>query len=206
MRNRSENQITLVIIRHGETKSNREHRYLGKTDELLSEEGKEELTEQGKLGAYPSVDILFTSPMKRCIQTADILYPGVSAVPVEEWTEMDFGAFEGKNYFELRGDERYQTWIDSNGMLPFPGGESREDFILRCEKGFCRIQREVAKREGKEEIERIGLVVHGGTIMALMSRYRGGEYFDYQVGNGRGYICMVKDFEGKPEITEVKKI
>ena len=37
----------------------------------------------------------------------------------------------------------------------------------------------------------IGIVVHGGTIMSLMHAYAGGEYFDYQVKNGRGYICTL---------------
>ena len=52
---------------------------------------------------------------------------------------MDFGVFEGKNYLELQGDKRYQEWIDSNGTLPFPEGESREEFISRCDKGFRRM-------------------------------------------------------------------
>ena len=39
MWNRSENQIKLVMIRHGATPSNKEHRYLGRTDEGLSIEG-----------------------------------------------------------------------------------------------------------------------------------------------------------------------
>ena len=52
---------------------------------------------------------------------------------------MDFGEFEGKNYIELQKDPNYQAWIDSNGTLPFPGGESREAFIKRCEQGFYRM-------------------------------------------------------------------
>ena len=97
MWDRSENQITLVLIRHGATKSNIEHRYLGKTDELLSKEGERQLVEYKKLHLYPNIDFLFTSPMKRCIQTANILYPELQPVQMKEWEEMDFGAFEGKN-------------------------------------------------------------------------------------------------------------
>jgi len=54
---------------------------------------------------------------------------------VPEWTEMDFGAFEGHNYQELSGDPAYQRWIDSGGTLPFPEGESREEFIRRSVAG-----------------------------------------------------------------------
>lgn len=200
MRNSSENQITLVLIRHGKTKSNSQHRYLGKTDEMLSEEGIQELSQNKKMQIYPDVDIVFISPMKRCAQTAQIIYPDIPYVTVDEWTEMDFGDFEGKNYYELQADARYQEWIDSNGTLPFPHGESREDFIARCEMGFQKMQEQAVKAE------KIGMIVHGGTIMAILSRYGKGEYFDYQTDNGKGYVCTVKNFNEKPEITEIKKI
>ena len=143
MWDRSKNQITLVLIRHGATKANKEHRYLGKTDESLSKVGVMQLVEYKKLQLFPNIDFLFTSPMKRCVQTAQILYPDLYPVQMKEWEEMDFGAFEGKNYIELQDDKRYQKWIDSNGVLPFPEGESREEFIIRCDKGFRRMTEKV---------------------------------------------------------------
>lgn len=203
MRDRSENQITLVLIRHGATESNKEHRYLGQTDEELSQEGKKELAEYQELQYYPDIDRLFTSPMKRCVQTAKILYPRLQPERIEEWTEMDFGVFEGKNYRELQGDERYQEWLDSNGTLPFPEGESREDFVARCGKGFLRMLEDVKENE-KQNV--IGMIVHGGTIMALLSKYAGGDYFHYQVSNGKGYVCTVKKTGTGLEIRELKKI
>lgn len=206
MRDRSENQITLVLIRHGATKANQEQRYLGKTDEALTEEGKQELKEYMKRKFYPDIDCLFTSPMKRCVQTAKILYPKLQAVQMKEWKEMDFGEFEGKNYKELKGDNRYQAWIDSNGILPFPEGESREKFIARCVRGFQKMAEEVKQRKEKEEYKTIGVIVHGGTIMALLSKYGGGDYFDYQVSNGKGYVCTMKNFDENPELIEMKKI
>lgn len=191
------------MIRHGATKANEEHRYLGKTDEPLLKEGEEKLRKYKKRKYYPDIDVLFISLMRRCVQTAEILYPKLQPVSIEEWKEIDFGAFEGKNCMDLQGDERYQAWIDSNGMLPFPEGESREEFIRRCEKGFHRMVEEVRQRE---EYKTIGMVVHGGTIMALLSKYGGGDYFDYQVANGEGYVCTVKNWDNEPEIIEIKKI
>lgn len=203
MRDRTEDQITLVWIRHGETRANREHRYLGKTEEDLSREGVIQLAEYKRQQIYPDIEMLFTSPMKRCMQTAAILYPEVCPVLIKEWEEMDFGAFEGRNYMELQGDGRYQAWIDSNGTLPFPEGESREEFVARCEQGFQRMTEEIKKREVPKMI---GAIVHGGTIMALLSRYHGGDYFDYQTANGKGYVCTVEHFDNEPRMTEVKKI
>ena len=132
-----------MMIRHGATKSNGEHRYLGRTEEALSIEGKNQLLNYKQFHCYPSVQHLFSSPMKRCIETADILYPNLQPAIIPEWGEMDFGAFEGKNHMELKDDTRYQAWIDSNGTLPFPDGESREDFILRCARGFERMTKEI---------------------------------------------------------------
>jgi alpha-ribazole phosphatase len=206
MRNWSENQITLVLIRHGAVTANKEHRYLGRTEEVLLEEGKKELIEYKKSQGYPRVDYLFISPMKRCKQTAEILYPGLIPVEITEWTEIDFGAFEGKNYMELKDDIRYQEWIDSNGTLSFPEGESREEFILRCEMGFQRMIKELAQMNDKKELITIGMVVHGGTIMALLSRYCDGDYFDYQVSNGKGYVCSLKEWNFQPKIIDLKKI
>ena len=206
MRNWSENQVILVLIRHGATRANQEHRYLGRVDEALSEEGKKELVEYKTKQEYPLVDCLYTSSMKRCVQTAEILYSDLKPMEIEEWGEMDFGAFEGKNYIELKDDERYQAWIDSNGTLPFPEGESREEFILRCEKGFQRVLKELAHEKDRKQPKTIGMIVHGGTIMALLSRYCGGDYFDYQVKNGKGYICTINIWTDKTEITELRKI
>ncbi len=198
MWNRSENKITIVLIRHGATKANKEHRYLGKTDEGLSVEGISELQKAKHANRYPDVDYVFFSPMRRCLETAQILYPDREAIVIPEWEEMDFGDFEGKNYMELQSDLRYQEWVDSNGTLPFPGGESREDFIGRCEQGFCGMLTQLLARfeDKQNHAVTVGLIVHGGTIMALLSSFCGGEYFDYQVANGKGYCCKMA-WDGK---------
>lgn len=205
MRDGSENQITLVLMRHGATKANMEHRYLGTTDEALSQEGEMQLLEYKKMCFFPKIDFLFSSPMKRCVQTAEILYPESKPVQIEEWKEMDFGVFEGKNYLELQGDKRYQEWIDSNGTLPFPEGEGREEFIKRCDKGFRKMIEKLKpiKEEGHKTV---GMIVHGGTIMALLSKYGKGDYFDYQVPNGKGFVCTMNHFDAEPEIMELKKL
>lgn len=204
----SENKITIVMIRHGATKENKEHRYLGKSDVPLVQEGVIELFEYRKLNRYPQVDYLFTSPMKRCIETAEIIYPGKKAVMIPEWEEMDFGEFECKNYIELKEDERYQEWIDSNGTLPFPNGECRKDFCNRCVDGFRRMTEQLDKRTIIEERKQsvIGIIAHGGTIMALLSHYYGGDYFDYQVSNGGGYVCNFEGGNRELRITKIIKL
>ena len=89
-----------------------------------------------KMTGLAQTEIVFTSPMQRCRESAQILFPDREKIEIPEWKEMNFGAFEGKNYEQLNGNQQYQAWIDSNGTLPFPEGESREDFIARCRQGF----------------------------------------------------------------------
>ena len=185
MRNRTENQITLIFIRHGETAANKEQRYLGRTEEALSLEGREKLLQAYRQSHYPEAEMVFISPMRRCRETARLLYPLVPKKEIPEWVEMDFGDFEGKNYEDLKDDERYQEWIDSNGTLPFPNGESRETFIKRCMQGMDRM---VQLLQGERKV---AVIVHGGTIMTLLSSLCGGDYFDYQVRNGEGFVCSL---------------
>lgn len=198
MRNRAENQMILAFIRHGETQANAQRRYLGKTDAPLSECGIRQLLSYKEQNLYPAADYLFTSPMKRCTETADILYPALEPVIIPEWEETDFGRFEYKNYEELKDDESYLRWLDGGGTMDFPGGESREAFIGRCGSGFqrmCRVLRQAQAEQGKEPV-RVSAIVHGGTIMALLSSYAKGKcrrgYFDCQAANGRGYLTLVK--------------
>lgn len=222
-------EICMTFIRHGATASNREGRYLGKTDESLSEEGTKALQQYKEAKGYPAADILFSSPMKRCLETVQILYPGQTRIPIQipEWTEMDFGVFEGHNYKELSGDPGYQQWIDSGGTMPFPEGESREEFIQRSVVGFEHMLQDLrmrhrfvgesehsnrdwgkgsiteqeypAYKEREKEIQNVSAVVHGGTIMALLSHFLGGDYFDYQVKCGQGYTGRLVFTQGTKE-------
>lgn len=219
MRNRTENQVTLVLIRHGETQANKERRYLGRTDESLSEAGRELLKGYKMQKLYPQVEYLFISPMKRCVETAEILYPALNPIFISEWTEMDFGRFEYKNYRELKEYAQYQAWIDSGGTLAFPKGESRDDFVRRCESGWVRMWEILSggsphqegmcsapyPKRGREKAESVnaGVIVHGGTIMALLSTYGEKSYFDCQAVNGKGYICHLSDWGNRARIKEV---
>lgn len=190
MWNRAETQINLILIRHGETHSNSLGRYLGRTDEELSEKGKETLIANKTAGKYPKGEILFSSPMKRCLQTAELIYNCRRPILIEEWKEMDFGRFEGKNYEEMKEDIQYQAWIDSNGVLPFPEGESREEFESRCREGLNKLLGVMEQKAGKAPSTAV-IIVHGGSIMALLSAYCGGDYFDYHCKNGEGYVCAL---------------
>ena len=190
--------MKVYLIRHSMTEGNKEKRYIGTTDEPLCEEGVELLKK--RLGKYPEVGQVYVSPMKRCIQTAEMIYPERTSkrkwICNEKLRECDFGSFENKNYQELSGEPEYQAWIDSGGTLPFPDGESRAQFVERTLEGFREVIQD-ASRKGWPEI---AIIAHGGTIMSIMKHYAcgrdgnpAGGYYDFQVKNGEGYELRITE-------------
>ena len=189
--------MKLLLIRHGATPGNLEKRYVGRTDESLTQESLETLGKEAKkireLAGKPAA--IITSPMKRCLETAETLFPGhdypqVPRVQVEDLSECDFGEFENKNYKELSGNQDYQRWIDSNGTLPFPGGESREAFKYRSLTGFQKAVTQCIRNN----IKTAALVIHGGTIMNIMEEYadRPRAFYEWHVKNGGGYLAELE--------------
>lgn len=178
--------MKIIFIRHGATAGNLEKRYIGKTDEPLCEHGIRQL----EIKKYPSVQCVISSPMKRCLQTARLIYPSAEPIIFNDFRECDFGYFEGKNYSDLNGDGYYQKWIDSGGELRFPNGELPKNFRKRSCDEFIRAVNLFGNSES------IAFVVHGGTIMSVMSEYAlpRRSYYDYQIANGCGYIM---EWDGK---------
>lgn len=203
--------MEIYLIRHGETKGNREHRYVGTTDEGLLPEAVRALKEK----SAPQVARVYTSPLRRCRETARILFPAYEPVAADALRECGFGAFEYKNYAELNGDPDYQRFIDTMGESGFPGGEDMKSFQRRCVEGFLEVlgpeygegQR---KEPGGREIGRqdIAFVVHGGTIMALLDHFSDPhrDYYDWQVKNGCGYVAKaVKRADGSLALTDIRE-
>lgn len=166
--------MKLILIRHGKTKGNREKRYIGKTDEPL-----EKNTVIVK--KYPKTDIVISSPMKRCIMTANLIYPDKKIFIIDNLSETDFGEFENKTYEELKKDRRYIEWISSDGNIACPGGESRNEFSKRCVEAYKEIKENF-------RYENVAVIAHGGTIMSIMNHIFKGNFYDYYVDNLSGYI------------------
>ena len=181
--------LVLTLIRHGSTRLNDENKYIGRTDEGLSEKGIQAL--EKKVGYYPDSNLYFVSPMLRCRQTAKILFPHVydKWQIIEEWKEINFGAFEGRGYEETSEDPLYNEWIASNCRGQIPDGEILSGFIDRVILGFEKCVKtcdRYAQEENRDKI-RATAVIHGGCMMALLSTLNNTDYFDYNIKNGEGY-------------------
>ena len=162
-----------------------------------------------KMTGLVQPEIVFMSPMQRCRESAQILFPDREKIEIPEWKEMNFGAFEGKNYEQLNGNPQYQAWIDSNGTLPFPEGESRAEFIDRVCAGMDNAadylrnyaQSNLCRDCGSDREVTVAAVVHGGTIMALLSHYGGGDYYNYQVENANRSVLLHRKEDSDDKIS-----
>lgn len=174
--------MNVMLIRHGLTEGNLHNRYIGSTDEPLCPEGIRLLRSM----TFPQCKIVFSSPMRRCRETAEILFPDTEAVMVPSLRECCFGRFEGKNYIDLSDDPDYQKWIDSGGAIPFPDGEDPFEFRKRSVMGFYSTINSV------HDADTAAFVVHGGTIMAVMEEFAvpHRDFYDWSIRNGHGYYCI----------------
>lgn len=204
-------KITIWMIRHGMTAGNLEKRYVGSTDEPLCEKGYQQILDKRW---DHRIETVYVSPMRRCIETADILFPNVRQEIVDDWRECSFGAFEYKNYHELNGHPDYQKWIDSGGVIGFPGGEDQKTFCARVQNAFAAWVSDALlpkiQETNSERLQTTAMVVHGGTIMAILSKWAipHEDYFHWQAANGSGYsVCLDTDAwqAGDERLTILKK-
>lgn len=156
------------LIRHGLTQGNLDGLYIGHTDVPLCEQGQAQLLELKRDLAYPEPSTVFTSPLKRCVQTAEILFENREAIPIDGLMEYNFGSFEGRCAEELHEKEPlFDRWLaDEQGIAP-PFGESNEEFAARVCSTFVRI----VDGALKSATDDICIVTHGGVIMALLSSF-----------------------------------
>lgn len=179
----------VYLIRHAKTQSNFEGRYTGVTDEPLHEAGSKMLVEKIKAGYYPEADQVYVSPMIRCRQTAEMIYPNLSLEAVPGFAEYNFGDFEGSNYQELKDNLSYRKWVESGGTERAPGGEDILSYKKRCCQAFEQVLDEIRQRK----IRNTALVIHGGTIMAILEKYVPSDngFYGWQVKNCEGYKLAV---------------
>ncbi|MDD3193473.1 MAG: histidine phosphatase family protein [Oscillospiraceae bacterium] len=153
------------LIRHGRTDETAEGLYLGRTDLALSAAGERQLAEKKKSFAYPPAQLVYTSPLQRCVQTAALLYPDRLTLPMDAFTECDFGDFTGKSLLQLKELPAYQKWIDGGFEASPPGGESGVALLSRVLGGL----QEVFSRMMAERLTDAAVVTHGGVIMSLLA-------------------------------------
>ncbi|MDO5014562.1 MAG: histidine phosphatase family protein [Clostridia bacterium] len=157
----------IYLLRHGLTEENTQGRYVGHMDPSLSEEGRKQLVEMKKTMVYPKAQALISSPLKRAIESAKILYPSLNPIEINQFMECNFGEYEGKTAEELEHEDTFPRWLAGDKETAPPGGESSEEFGNRICEGFEKAIDGIFKSGITDTV----IMTHGGVIMSLLSRY-----------------------------------
>ncbi len=158
----------LHLFRHGLTQGNLDGVFVGGgIDMPLADEGVKQLAALKARYVYPPVGAVFSSPMRRALESADILYPDVrERLVVEELRENRFGALEGRRAADMMQDEELLRWLDPcSGYLP-EGGESGEAFAARCAGALVSMM----TWQAQNGVTEAACVTHGGVIMSMLSQ------------------------------------
>ena len=116
------------LARHGETKWNAENRICGRSDVPLSEAGRRQAKRLAERLKPISFDALYSSPLKRAIDTARFISERIGLEPVvdDRLVELDYGQWEGKTLQEVMksNPKTLRAWQADPGEVAPPGGES----------------------------------------------------------------------------------
>ena len=184
----------LILIRHGQTDMNKDQLYYGRLDVPINETGKEqaENTRKNLVELEIDYDKIYSSPMKRAYETAEIVnYKNLEIEKDDELREMDFGIFEGLSYKEImkkypeemeKLKKDWKTYSYVTGENPFMLQKRALKFLEKIDKNKNNM-----------------VVTHWGIICTLLSFLFSSElegYWKYQVKNGG--IVIIEFADGYP--------
>ncbi|MCU1416048.1 MAG: histidine phosphatase family protein [Schumannella sp.] len=147
----------LYLVRHGETDWNQQRRIQGLTDIPLNDTGREQARATGRLLARRRWDAVFSSPLRRALETAEIIAEelGLPApATVDALVERNYGDAEGMNFLDIE-----RKYPDRGSV---PGQESREEVVARVLPALHELA-------AAHPDQRLVVVSHGGAIRAVLT-------------------------------------
>ena len=152
---------TLYLIRHGENTANITKEFSHRlVDYSLTPKGILQAQQTGEYFKNQQIDAIYCSPLKRAIETAEIIGRAIGVRPVvmEEFREVNVGALEalgGSAENWATHDSIVRAWLEGQPDLMFPEGENYHMLLERMRSGVEHILRE---QDSKRSI----IVGHGG--------------------------------------------
>ena len=180
---------TLYLFRHGLTKGNYNAQYIGHTDLPLTTDSIEDLKNIKAKHHYPTVDAVFVSPLKRAMQSADIMFPKNNKIVIDNFIEYNFGEFEGHTAKELENSKEFYDWLHGDIYAAPPFGESNAQFTQRV----CEAFEKVVNGCVSEGVTDFAIVTHAGVIMTILACYGIPEapMAHWQMDPGYGYKLRI---------------
>jgi broad specificity phosphatase PhoE len=161
--------IALILIRHGETEWNIIGRYQGQADPPLNPRGRQQSAELAEKLTEARLDMLYTSPLRRALETAEIVAERLN-IPVYQdarLQEIHQGDWQTRLRSEIEGlyPELFQRWESEPWQVTPPGGEHLCQVQARV---YAAVDEILTRHPGK----RVGLVAHRIPIALLKMRYQ----------------------------------
>ena len=158
--------LEILLIRHGETDWNREQKIMGNRPIPLNSIGIQQAEAVGHSLRSVGVDAIYTSPLKRAVQTARAIarMKKIKWIESPEVAEIYYGSWIGKKFSEVREEPAYICYHTSPSEAQIPGGEKMVDVHARV-VGF------VERLRKKHEDGRIVVVSHADVIKTILVHY-----------------------------------
>lgn len=135
--------ITVLLVRHAQTRSNVTGRYMGWIDEDLSEDGVWQAERLSQRLRNWEIASAYSSPLKRAFRTAEIIAAphALSVSPLSDLGEIRIGAWEGMSEEEIKVkfSHIWQVWKAEPANAVVPGAESLAQVQDRAVAAFERI-------------------------------------------------------------------
>jgi probable phosphoglycerate mutase len=148
----------VVLVRHGQTEWSEAGRHTGRTDVLLTEEGRRQARVLQTCLSEWRFALVLTSPLQRAAETCRLAGLGAGARTRYDLREWDYGDYEGRTTAEIRSERPGWTlWRDG-----VPNGESVEEVGARAD----RVIAEMRSAEGD-----VALFAHGHVLRVLTARW-----------------------------------
>jgi broad specificity phosphatase PhoE len=161
-------ETTILLVRHGETDWNRDNRFQGHADEALNETGRGQARDLAATLAGERIAAVYTSPLARARETAEILAAPFGLVPVADprLMEIDVGSWSGLSRVEIESafPEAFERWRD--GLHGWDDGETYDELALRVLDALA----DIAAAHPDETVLVVG---HGGTVRATLAHADG---------------------------------
>jgi broad specificity phosphatase PhoE len=126
--------LEIVLVRHGETDFNTAEIFRGRLDIHLNKKGMRQAELLGEYLSRDRIDIIYSSPLKRAIETAGAIaaHHALDVNTVPDLIDLDYGDWQGLSLKEVKAKygEIYQDWTDTPEQVRIPGGETLHE--VRC--------------------------------------------------------------------------
>jgi broad specificity phosphatase PhoE len=159
--------MKIILVRHGETWGNREGIFRGRKDFPLNQNGLRQAQEVAADLRHWKIDAIYSSPLRRALDTAAPLSQALGLTIVQEpgFTDIGLGDWEGKSKQEVAREqpEWWRLWISRPERLARPGAESLSQVQDRA---FRTLERIVHEAPGQT----IAVVSHRAVLKALIAR------------------------------------